>query len=118
MIGRFADRYSLVLGLASIPAFLALLLCLLGIYGVAAFAAAQRTHEIGIRLAIGAQHIDVFRLIVQSIARPLVIGLPIGIALAAALGTLFQRMELLVGVNPLDSLVYSGAAEKSADLPT
>jgi putative ABC transport system permease protein len=110
MIGRFVDRYSLVLHLASILAFLALILCLLGIYGVAAFAVAQRAQEIGIRLAIGAQHIDVFRLIVQSIARPLMIGLPIGIALAAVLGTLFQRMELLVGVNPVDSLVYSGAS--------
>jgi hypothetical protein len=111
IIGRFVERYSVVLRVASIAAglALALFLCLLGIYGVAAFAAAQRTHEIGIRLAIGARRIDVFRLIVRLVARPLMIGLPIGIALAALLGKLFQRMELLVGLNPRDPLTYSAA---------
>jgi len=109
IIRRFVERYSVVLRVASIPAGLALFLCLLGIYGVAAFASAQRTHEIGIRLAIGARRIDVFRLIVRLVARPLMIGLPIGIALAALLGKLFQRMELLVGLNPRDPLTYSAA---------
>ena len=66
----------------------ALLLASIGIYGAVAYTVEQRTGEIGVRMALGAQTRDVLRLVVNQGMKPVIIGLAIGIASAFALGRL------------------------------
>jgi putative ABC transport system permease protein len=85
-----------------------LLLASVGIYGVMAYAVAQRTREIGIRMTLGAQRGDVLRLILAQSMRPVALGLAIGMAGCAAVSGVLS--SLLYGVSPLDPLVFSGVA--------
>ena len=78
----------------------ALLLAALGLYGVLAFAVAQRTREIGIRVALGAQSRDVMRLVIGRGARLVGAGIVVGLASALALGRFVAT--LLYGVTPRD----------------
>ncbi len=89
IVGRYIEQYSVILTIASIALALSLLLCLFGVYGVAAFATAQRTREIAVHLAIGARHSDIRKLIIRSIGRPLWTGLPMGIAVGSVFSQLF-----------------------------
>jgi predicted permease len=81
---------------------LALLLALTGVYGVVSFSVAQRTREIGIRVALGAQRGDVFRLVLRSGAAPVSCGLAAGIGLALLASAAMEG--ILFGVNPRDPL--------------
>lgn len=90
--------------LLSVFALLALLLSAVGIYGVTAYSVTQRTHEIGIRLALGAQASDVLKLIVREGAVLAGIGSLLGVAAAWAL-TRFVA-SLLVGVAPSDPATF------------
>ena len=92
------DRFEMILFGAF--AVLALLLAAVGIYGVMSFAVAQRTHEIGVRMALGARQSDVMRLIVGSGLRMALAGLGIGLAGALALGQLMR--STLYGVQAAD----------------
>lgn len=83
----------------------ALLLASIGIYGVMAFVVAQRTQEIGIRMALGAQASDVLKLVLKNGMKLAVIGLLIG--LIAAWGLTRFLATLLVGVRPTDLLTFS-----------
>ena len=83
-----------------------LLLAIMGVYGVVAYSVSQRTREIGIRLALGADRRDVFRLVVKGGLRLIVIGL--GLGLLISLGFSHVLAGLLVGLNPLDPLVFGG----------
>jgi putative ABC transport system permease protein len=85
-------------------AALALLLAAVGIYGVIAYAAAQRTHEIGIRIALGARRSDVLKMIVGQGLTLVLVGVGIGIAGALAL-TRFLA-SLLYGIKPTDPLTF------------
>ena len=87
---------------------LALVLAAVGIYGVVAFSTRQRTHEIGIRMALGAQRGDVLRLVLGHGFRLTLVGVAIGIAVSLML-TRFLRSELF-GVGPADTLTYAGVA--------
>lgn len=92
------DRFGMVLfaGFAAV----ALLLAALGIYGVMSFAVAQRTHEIGLRMALGAQKGEVVSLIVRGGIRLALPGMVIGLAGVLALGRLMR--STLYGVGTID----------------
>jgi len=83
---------------------LAVLLAAVGIYGVLSFSTARRTHEMGIRLALGAEARDVFQLVVRDGMRLVAIGLTIGIALGLAGGRLLGNF--LYGVTPSDKPTF------------
>jgi putative ABC transport system permease protein len=87
-------------------AVIALVLSSVGLYAVMAYSVAQRTQEIGIRMAIGAQQVDVLWLIVKRGLVQLTIGLPLGLAGALALGVALQRM--LVEITPGDPATFAG----------
>jgi putative ABC transport system permease protein len=84
------------------------LLAAVGLYGVVSFVVAQRTREFGVRLALGAQTVDVFRLVLLHGARLVVAGLIAGAVVAALSTRLF--VSLMFGVSPLDPLVYLAMA--------
>jgi putative ABC transport system permease protein len=94
--------------LLGVFAALALLLAAVGIYGVMAYVVTQRTHEIGVRMALGAQQNDVLRLVLGQGSRLTAIGVAIGIALALALTQLMRK--LLFGVSATDPLTFAGVA--------
>jgi putative ABC transport system permease protein len=83
----------------------ALFLSIIGIYGVVAFGVAQRTHEIGIRIALGGTASTVLRMIAGEAFRFVALGVIIGLAVAAALGRVMKT--LLFGVSALDPLTYA-----------
>lgn len=83
-----------------------LLLAVMGVYGVVAYSVSQRTREIGIRLALGADRGDVFRLVVRGGLTLIAAGL--GLGLLFALGLSHVLAGLLVGLNPLDVPVFGG----------
>jgi putative ABC transport system permease protein len=99
-----APRFTAVL--IGVFAALALVLAAVGIYGLVAFVVAQRTGELGIRLALGAATNDILRLVVGQGMRPVVLGLGAGLAAALALGRLLTTM--LIGVSPSDLATYAG----------
>src|SRR6185503_5044075 len=81
-----------------------LALAAVGIYGVMSYSVAQRTNELGIRIALGAQTIDVVKLIVRSGITLTLIGIAIGLGGAFALTRLMA--SLLFGVTPTDALTF------------
>jgi putative ABC transport system permease protein len=98
-------RFNLVL-LGSF-AFVALALSAVGIYGVLAYLVAQRTREIGIRMALGARAADVLRLVLGEGMMPVMVGAAAGIV-AAVLATRSLR-SMLFGVTPLDPVSFAAA---------
>jgi putative ABC transport system permease protein len=98
-----ARRSSMILlGLFSA---LALVLACVGIYGVMSHIVGQRTHEIGVRMALGAQRADVLRLVVGQGFQLTLIG--VGLGVAGALGLTRVLSSLLFGVKPVDPLTFA-----------
>ena len=89
-------------------ASLALLLAIVGIYGVLSHSVRERRREIGLRLTLGATASDVVRMVVREGLRPVLLGVVIGVAGAAALSRLLSR--LLFQVSPTDPRVLAAAA--------
>jgi predicted permease len=105
--GSVADR-RLMLTLVAAFAALALGLAATGIYSVLSQAVAQRTAEIGVRMALGADANTVVRLVLRGAMTPVGIGAAIGLAAAVAATRLLR--SLLVEVQPLDPAAFAGAA--------
>ena len=101
-----ARRLSMIL-LASFAA-LALMLSCIGIYGVISYLVGERTREIGVRMALGAQRSDVLRLVLGQGAKMALLGVVFGIALAAGLTRLMSAQ--LYGVSPRDPLTFAAVA--------
>jgi len=96
---RFGTLLSLLFGA------IALVLTAVGIYGVISYGVAQRTHEIGIRLALGATRGEVLSLLVGEAMKPALLGAALGLSAAIGLTRLLSR--LLYDVKPTDPLVFS-----------
>jgi putative ABC transport system permease protein len=94
----------LLIGIIGIFAAVALVLAALGIYGVVSHAVAQRTHEIGVRMALGAAVRDVVGLVARQGLTPVLIGLALG--LGAGLGVSRLMTGILYGVTPTDPITY------------
>jgi predicted permease len=82
---------------------LALVVASLGVYSVTAFSVKQRTHEIGIRMALGARASQMLRLVVVSAMLPIIVGALLGLGLSVAFGRIIGSM--LMGTTPADPLV-------------
>ena len=95
----------LTLGLVSV---LALVLGAIGLYGSLSYAVSQRTREIGVRLALGAQPSAVRRMVVRDGARIVAAGIAVGVGAALVAAPALGR--LLFGVPPLDTLTFAGVA--------
>lgn len=89
-------------------AIVALILACVGIYGVISYSVAQRTHEIGIRMALGARGVDVLRMIVRQAILMAGVGVVLGLSISFALGSLM--VELLFGVAPRDPVTFIATA--------
>lgn len=105
-VSLLQQRFNMIL--LGIFAALALALAAIGIYGLMAYSVGQRTHEIGVRLAIGAQRRNILRLVVGDGARLAFLGVAIGIAAAAFLTRLMA--SLLFEVTPIDPATFSTVA--------
>jgi putative ABC transport system permease protein len=102
-VARSVGDRSLAATVLGAFAALALILALLGTYGVLSYGTAQRTHEMGIRMAIGARPRDVVGMVVRGGALLAALGLTIGLALYTAVSRVLESM--LYGIGPRDPLV-------------
>src|SRR5262249_54854539 len=104
ILDRSSAQMAFTMVLLAIAAGVALLLGLVGIYGVMSYLVTQRTSEIGVRLALGAEPRSVTRMIVRQGAVVAVMGIASGLTAAAAGGGVIK--SLLYGVSPRDPLVF------------
>jgi putative ABC transport system permease protein len=93
--------------LLSAFAILALSLAALGIYGVLAYSVSQRGRELGIRLALGARRVELFRMVIAQGLRPVVAGAAVGLVGAVTVTGLIR--SLLFGIEPIDPPTYTVA---------
>ncbi|MGC2507593.1 MAG: FtsX-like permease family protein [Candidatus Acidiferrales bacterium] len=92
--------------LAIVLGLLVTLLAVIGLYGLMAYMVLRRTHEIGIRMALGARRRDILRIVLGEGGRMALIGIGVGLAVSAGL-TRFME-SVLFGVSPTDPLTFAG----------
>jgi len=101
-----SQRFSMII--LGVFAALALLLASVGIYGVVSYVVGQRTHEIGIRMALGASRMDILRLVLGSSGELTLSG--VGVGLAAALGLTRLMARMLYGISATDPLTFAAVS--------
>jgi len=107
IMAQALGQAKLMMLLLGVFAGVALLLATVGIYGAVAYSVEQRTGEIGVRMALGAQTADVLELIVSQGMKPVIIGLAVGIVATFALGRLIASQ--LFDVSAHNPALLSGA---------
>lgn len=108
IVSDSVDRQRVQAALITLFGLLALALAVTGVYAVVSSTVSRRTHEVGIRMALGASRSDVVWLAISQEARPALIGLGVGLALASALTRFLS--SLLYRVRPLDPAILLCAA--------
>ena len=108
VIARSVAQRKIAMTLLFAFSALALILAAIGIYGVLAYSVAQRSREIGIRIAVGARAVDVVGMIGVDVARLALAGIASGAL--AALGLARLASSLLYGISYSDAMVYAAAA--------
>jgi predicted permease len=118
-IGASLYPQKVAASLLSVLGTLSVILAAVGLYSVMAYSVAQRTHEIGIRMALGARPADVLRLVVRQGLSLVLAGLAIGLCLSLAVSRSISAMSIfggsmdaptkLLGVSAMDPLTYAGA---------
>ena len=106
IIGASLVNASLSATLVLAFAILSLILASVGLYGVLSYLTTQRTSELGIRMALGAQRDQLLQLMLIDGLRPALFGLGLGLVMSLAATRIFQSM--LFGTRPLDPVVLSG----------
>jgi predicted permease len=101
-----ARRFSMIL--LAVFATLALILASIGIYGVISYMVGQRTHEIGVRMALGAERSDILRMVLATAGKLAAIG--VGLGLVAALAVTRLLANMLYGIRATDALTFTGVA--------
>ena len=107
LVGRDVAMATFTMALTCGFAFLALLLAAVGVYGVMSYTVAQRTHEVGIRMALGAQRPEVVRMVLRRGLR--VVGLAAAVGLVASLGGAQLLRQQLFGVTATDPVTFVAA---------
>jgi putative ABC transport system permease protein len=108
VIANSVLRRKFTMLLLTIFAGLAMLLAAVGLYGLMSYMVSKRTHEIGIRMALGAQKADVLRLVVWQGMSLVALGLLMGVVVSAIASRLMSG--LLFGVSATDPVVFGGIA--------
>jgi len=107
VVGESVQTRRMMAGLLATLAILALLLAVAGTYGVMAYAVDRRVHEIGVRMALGAQRAEVLRLILRQGVILTAVGEAVGLILA--LGVTHAMTGMIVGVSAIDPASLCGA---------
>jgi len=108
MLKGWIGPLRVISSLAGLLGLLALTLAVMGLYGVTAYAVVQRTHEIGVRMALGAQGSDVVRLVLRQGLRLVIIGVAIGLLLSAIAARALVATPF--GLSPTDPLTFGAIA--------
>jgi predicted permease len=108
ILAQSMAQTSFALVMLAIAAGVALLLAVVGVYGVVSYIATERTHEVGIRMALGAQRRDVVRLFLREGCVLIMSGIVLGIGAAMVLTPVMSA--LLYGVSPIDPITYAAVA--------
>jgi putative ABC transport system permease protein len=108
MVSHSANQPKFNAFLLSLFAAVALLLTAIGLYGVMAYSVVQKTHELGVRMALGADPRDVLRMVLRRAV--VLVGVGVAAGIVVGLGVTRLLSGMLYGVHPLDVATFAGVA--------